>query len=40
MSRYLPKIKTPFNVNKMIDGDRTSSKMKESTGFTFVNRTG
>jgi hypothetical protein len=40
MSRYLPKIKRPVNVNEMIDGDRNSSKMKETTGFTFVNRTG
>jgi len=39
MSRYLPEIKTPINVNEMIDGDRMASKMKESIGFTFVSRT-
>jgi hypothetical protein len=33
-------MKTSVNVNEMIGGDRTSSKVKESTGFTFVNRTG
>jgi hypothetical protein len=36
MGLSLPKIKTPFNVNEMIDCDRTSSKMKESAGFKFV----